>query len=471
MKGKVTDKFQIHELFLNFMDYFCRNSRTFPHSITNKEGGNDKSSKLEKRTKGLGITCCGKIINNINLRNSLLRHNYSLFDNMKGTALFFIFVFILSCSADKSSVEQDETIEIIDCKDEYISLADSLSIQFIPLETTEECLIGSISDIQIKNNLIYILEGKKSEDLFIFDMNGKFITKVGEKGNGPEQYVKISSFDIDSVNNQILISDKHRGRILFFDLKTYRFNYAINTDFYYTDFISMSNRQILFFGCNGFRNPQKRNDSNSYYIQMTDSLLNPESVFLKAVFTTPYVTLVKPGKSHFYRKGNNEIYIYHHLFPDVWRYTNRNFEQKYLIKFENYVFPDLNYLKGEASSSGTDKDYSKALYDSNYITSYRMDECSNLICFSIQKNLMPIQAIYSKKHKKGYLFTLKDYYRSMNMGMLMFPAGATDDCIIGVIPINEDMERVKEDMLLYPIVNNKTLDDNPIICLYRWKKF
>lgn len=81
---------------------------------------------------------------------------------------------------------------------------------------------------------------------------------------------------------------------------------------------------------------------------------------------------------------------------------------------------------------------------------------------------MPLQVIYSKKLKKGYLFELKDYYRSMNLGMLMFPAGATDDYIIGVIPMNEDMEHVKEDMLLYPIVKNKTLDDNPIICLYKW---
>ncbi len=387
---------------------------------------------------------------------------------MKEMALFFIFIFILSCSADKKSVERDKIVELIDCKEEYISLADSLTTHFIPLETTGECLIGSISDIQIKNNLIYILEGKKSENLFVFDLNGKFITKVGEKGNGPEQYVKISSFDIDTVNHQILISDKHRGRILSFDSQTYHFNYAINTDFYYTDFISIPNQQLLFFGCNGFRNPQKRNDSNSYYVQVTDSVLIPESVFLKTVFTTPYVTTVKPGKSHLYRVGDDEIYVYHHLFPEVWRYAAGNFEQKYLIRFENYVFPGLDYLKGEASSSDIDKDYTKALYDSNYITCYRIDECSNLICFSIQKNLMPVQAIYSKKHKKGYLFTLEDYYRSMNLGMLMFPAGATNDCIIGVIPMDENMEHIKEDMLLYSIVKNKTLDDNPIICLYKW---
>ena len=96
---------------------------------------------------------------------------------MKETILFFIFIFIQSCSIDKRTVEQDKSVEIIDCKEEYISLADSLTTHFIPLETRSECLIGSISEIQIVNNLIYILEGKKSEDLFVFDLDGKFITK------------------------------------------------------------------------------------------------------------------------------------------------------------------------------------------------------------------------------------------------------------------------------------------------------
>ena len=65
---------------------------------------------------------------------------------------------------------------------------------------------------------------------------------------------------------------------------------------------------------------------------------------------------------------------------------------------------------------------------------------------------------------------MKDYYRSMNLGMLMFPAGSTNDCIIGVISMNEDMEHVQKEMQLYQIVKDKTLDDNPIICLYKWGK-
>lgn len=365
-------------------------------------------------------------------------------------------------------MENKETIEIIKCKQEYISLADSLTYHFIPLETTEKCLIGSISDIQIKNNYIYILEGKESEDLFVFNLEGKFITTVGKKGSGPEEYIKISDFDIDVDNNLLIISDKHRERILFYDLSSYTFMHSINTDFYYSKFIHLPNNNFLFFDCNGFQNPKDFNDDDSYYIQTTDSMLTPRSVCYKSDFITPYTHMVKPGKSLLY-KQKEEIYVYHHLFPFIWQYRNEQITQKYLIQLDGYIFPDPDYLKGEASISGKDRDYANALNGSNFITGYRVDECSDLICLSIQKNKMPIQAVYNKKQKKGYLFSLKDYYRSMNLGMLMFPAGSTDDSIIGVIQMNEDVKQVKEYMPLYQIMKDRSLDDNPVLCLYTWK--
>lgn len=39
---------------------FSRNSRTFPHSIINKEGGEHKSSKFVENKKGVAIACPGK---------------------------------------------------------------------------------------------------------------------------------------------------------------------------------------------------------------------------------------------------------------------------------------------------------------------------------------------------------------------------------------------------------------------------
>lgn len=384
---------------------------------------------------------------------------------MKTIYLLFILAFLLSCTPNN---DNNYSFERIHYSKEYISLNDSLEFKFIPLETTDSCLIGSISNIQIRNNLIFILEGRKSEDLFVFDMNGKFISEVGKKGGGPGQYTRIADFDIDVNRHLIVLSDMHQEHLLFYDLDSYKFKFSLKTNFYYNQFNLLSDGKVLFFGCNGFENPNNINNPDPYYLLRTDSLMIPEATYWKADFITPY-TLRGMGKNNMYRY-NNEIYVYHHLFPYIWKYKEDQIEAIYQIEFEDYRFPNIDFLKEESQISGKNKDYTQKLSHSDFITNYIVNECSDIISISIQKNNIPIQALYNKKSKKGYIFPLKDYYRSLNFGMLMFPIGATDEYIIGCIQMNDDILRVKENMKLYKYIENRSLEENPIICLYKWKQ-
>lgn len=381
---------------------------------------------------------------------------------MKIIYYLIIFALLSSCSVDNKNIPFEE----INFSNKYISLENELNFKFIPLETNNECLIGSISNIQIQNNLIFILEGHKNENLYIFDMDGKFVSKVGTKGAGPGQYIKIIDFDIDTKNQQIILSDMYKGCLLHYDLNTYKFLRTTNTDFYYNQFCILPDNNILFFNSNGFENPNIFNVKKKYYIQETDNYAIPRRSYYKANFTTPY-TLKNKGKNNFY-KYNNEIYVYHHLFPYIWKYKDKDINAKYHIKLDNYIFPDINFLKENSMSSGKERDYTPQLINSNYITNYRIDESSDIISISIQKNNMPIQALYNKKKREGYLFSLKDYYKSLNLGMLMFPIGSTDEYIIGHIQMNDDIQLVKENMKLHKIITHKTTEDNPIICLYKW---
>ena len=387
-------------------------------------------------------------------------------------------LFILLCvfiSFHCQSNEIGKTIDMahpqrkeITCEQTYISLADSLDFHFIPLETNDSCLIGSIAAVQIVDDRIFLLEGQKREALFVFDMNGKFKQQIGKKGGGPEEYQYISSFDIDTERRLIALADPVRERILFYDLDTYQFKQALHPKFYYNQFRLLPNRNVLFFFANGFENAEDLNDNASYYVLMTDSLLKPKRTYYKADFTTPY-TSRGLGQNNLYRI-QNETYVYHHLFPELWKFENGQLNPAYHVTIENFDFPTVSFLKGESDIADKKRDYTAKLKDSNFISSYRIDECESIISFSILQGNMPVQAIYHKQSGKGYVFSLKDYFQSMNLGMLMFPRSATDEYIIGSIAMNEDMEKVKENMLLYPFLKGRTLEDNPILCLYKWKK-
>jgi hypothetical protein len=63
----------------------------------------------------------------------------------------------------------------------------------IPLETNDDCLIHSIHKIQYINERIYILD-IRSNVFFIFDNDGRFVTRLSSVGGGPGEYVQIMDF-------------------------------------------------------------------------------------------------------------------------------------------------------------------------------------------------------------------------------------------------------------------------------------
>ena len=135
--------------------------------------------------------------------------------------IYILFILsIISCSKDN---DKNIILKEIKFDDIQVSLKDSIEFKFIPLETTNECLIGIAEGIQVVDDRIFILEGKQKEKLFVFNLNGKFITSIGRKGQGAGGYNRIFSFDIDPEERSIIISDMYAEKLLFYDLDSYQF--------------------------------------------------------------------------------------------------------------------------------------------------------------------------------------------------------------------------------------------------------
>ena len=117
---------------------------------------------------------------------------------------------IIFCSCDrKSNNEEDNTDSVleIDLLSEPGSTVKKLSefaenAEYIPLQTVESSLMGGfIRKIVTKGKRIYFTNG---ENIMCFDMEGKFLFKIDNRGRGPEEYTYIADFDV-SFDNKILI--------------------------------------------------------------------------------------------------------------------------------------------------------------------------------------------------------------------------------------------------------------------------
>ena len=88
------------------------------------------------------------------------------------------------CKRTAQSVEGNFSPIVIDIsKSETRNPSEDLSIVgIVPLETGPDLLVGDIRKIQVTDDAIVILDSR--QEVFLFNGEGKLISKLGRKGRG-----------------------------------------------------------------------------------------------------------------------------------------------------------------------------------------------------------------------------------------------------------------------------------------------
>ena len=117
---------------------------------------------------------------------------------MKRIIFLLTILCVVSCGEKTRSIKNSTSYSIT-VKDKFESLrSDSLfaSAHYIKLETNKESLLQEISKVIIYDNHIFVLD-MEQDCVFKFDTKGCFISKLSEKGAGPNQYIDIGDFIVD----------------------------------------------------------------------------------------------------------------------------------------------------------------------------------------------------------------------------------------------------------------------------------
>lgn len=216
--------------------------------------------------------------------------------------IYTLSLFIFSCIGciKKNDNKKDNIIYVDLEKADKVSLWDIFShIELIPLETNEQSLIRQISKIVPYEDNYYVLDYRKSE-ILMFDFSGKYLHKISDKGEGPQEYSNISDFEIDEDKNILSVLA------------------PVNYSMYEYDFNGV------------FLNKYKIPDIIGAYMSFIS--LNKDTI---VYFTFDYDNRIK-----FFSKSENRIVK--ELLPE-----NENL----LNKFSYNVFPYANYLHRASSST------------------------------------------------------------------------------------------------------------------------
>jgi hypothetical protein len=170
--------------------------------------------------------------------------------------IYFALIFaglLMSCGnrqQQQTTAENVITIDDSELTTHYKSSDIFEDITFIPLETSDTCIIGHVAKIKIMDDVIYVLD-MQSRSLFAFTKDGKFKSRIGNVGQGPNEYISFEDFTVMKNGDILILDGGHTyGKLIRFQpdgtpVKSYRLPFACDAVECLTD-------TLLVFNGSGF---------------------------------------------------------------------------------------------------------------------------------------------------------------------------------------------------------------------------
>lgn len=115
----------------------------------------------------------------------------------------FVAFMMVSCSVSPSSNVLEVNLSDVDTDTlVYSTFVDT--IEYIPLETTDGCLVGDVTDVVFAGNRLFVFDAKQQE-VWSFDRSGKYVGRIGHRGEGPGEHLFISQFEYDCQDSLLAI--------------------------------------------------------------------------------------------------------------------------------------------------------------------------------------------------------------------------------------------------------------------------
>jgi len=139
-------------------------------------------------------------------------------------AVLFLSILILACSSktkesatksDEISKNQTNDVKIpilLDLNKAFpekeVNFQDIAEVEYVPLETRDNVLIGQNNVILITNNFIICCNRGKDEFLF-FDKKGHFVKSFCHKGGSGEEYQNVNGLAYDEKSDELFVNDSY----------------------------------------------------------------------------------------------------------------------------------------------------------------------------------------------------------------------------------------------------------------------
>lgn len=384
----------------------------------------------------------------------------------------------ISCAQKKES--KSETGEIIGLNfkiHEEVSTKQIIkNIKYIALETDSLCLIQNPRLIKFINDTLFVSD---SENLFTFTSDGKLVAKIGKKGRASQEYIRLTSFFVDSKNGYVAIFDNVNSKLLKFSFKgEFLESIKIKKETLQwvnqIDFFAQENAIICSYSL-PFKPPTIPNSISAISLK-DDSIMGSIPYKSKSLGRALVNFSLHPIT---FSQESGSIPLCIEPFSDkIWGYTNNEFAIKYTIKT---IDPVISLQKLETFTNSIDDyfDVFESIQKNDKSIGIRnIYETTNYIIASIGGKDKNYSVLYDKKNKKGafylnYYSDITDTYFDVLLGLSASSSTYKDNFIVIMNQPLEDLRNMfiqeSKDKDFVSVLKNTSEDDNPIVAIIELK--
>ena len=354
--------------------------------------------------------------------------------------IVFILILLASCKDEIPPIKVDRTLPFTpDSQTTISSFVDSIC--YLKLENVEDAFISHINKVIFKGGKIFIGD-LMIHKVVVYDTNGIFQYALDKKGRGPEEYLEIKNFTVDS--SYIYIIDNFKGTLQAYDNTNGKFAFSRKMPFVAWDLAPLKNGGFAF--CfSSFMGGKLTHKQSNYRLFFTDKELN----ITHKMFPYAEGDYDALGKDYYFSATENYL-VYNWSVSDYFFLIDRNnVDSVYSVQmdFGKHKIPDhLKRNKEIVNNERYNYLYSTPILNGDYIA-FDISEEDYYTCYLYNRstrqmvgnsmddsfNCMPFPDACDEKGRYVYIFRNKATY---------------DDWVSdGFLPATDDIEQHLEDGL------------------------
>lgn len=328
------------------------------------------------------------------------------------------------------------------------------SVTLIKLEASDSSLFGYINKIRVYKGFIYILDRRFAKALFIFDKSGKHVKTIQNPGRGPREFISIVNFEINPLEDEIMVMDNYGRKFGFFDLEG---NYLREapSKIEVLEAVSLPGGVIVHakHESSFWKNGKPEGSDKIFYT-------NEKGEILKSLFPYEDNAKITFMLEETIVAHSDSSYTYAPRFRDtIYNLTDKGLIPRYALHFNDATVIPERILQNEDQKVITEL----IQEGKNCFLGYHL-ESSYWLYLSINYWEQLCSTFYSKR--TGKITTFKAYTKEEGTNVFLDPLFVTDEYFWTALTYHE-LKKYGLDSLLSKY--SLTMDDNPYLIRYRLK--